>query len=135
MKPEIKQLIIKELSDLKGRKVFKTTDARLIVSEKNRVPLETVKMYHTKYLEMGSILKTAKQLNVSKVILCRYFTRYNLPYQNRSEKHRQKRESNQEYKSDVFSLTYKEWCAKYNRSRGTYEWIKKAYKSTFVDNL
>lgn len=124
MKPEIKQLITKELTDLKDRWVSKRTDQQLVGHEKRRTPFDKVKEYYDKYLEVGGMEKTAKFFGISPSNLPHLFTQYNFPYQTLEEYNQTARLNNlkkrEEEIRDAYNLDFETWNKKYNRDKSMY---------------
>lgn len=124
MKPEIKQLIIKELSDLMGRKVSKRTDQQILSSDKQRTPFDKVKEYYDKYLELGSMDKTAKFFGIATGNLPTLFNGYNLPTKTLEEYNQTARLNNLKKREkeirDAYNLDFETWNKKYNKDKSMY---------------
>lgn len=83
MTQDQRDLIMRELSDFKSRKVFKTPDNVLEYAEKQCIPYEKVLEMHKVCKEIGTT-KAGKMYNKSRGKLLKLFAKYNLPIVGRS---------------------------------------------------
>ncbi len=116
MTQEQRDLLQKELSDFKGRKVFNKTEGLLLRCERNMTPLEKVKEYYEVYLKTKSLTETAKKVGLTNHNLLEKFHTYNFQLLGRpnfrktipiTEKHK-----------DSLILSYTEWNKKYGVKGG-----------------
>ena len=136
MKPEIKQLIIKELSDLKDRKVSKIADNKLAHLEKRRTPYEKVLEMYNLFKQTGNFRITSKKYGMTDVNLKKLLNMYNFPWKEYAFDPRittlcVRADENEEFiatqKSlDTLTLGKMEWVRKYNAHEKGY-YTRKRY--------
>lgn len=120
MKPEIKQLILKELSDLKGRKFYSAPDARVELFDKKMIPYEEVKPWFEKYQELGSLQKTAKHFETQTSQVLNLFRKYKFPYKTIPDLKNARNPQIQQEEYDAQTMDFKTWKAKHNKSETLY---------------
>lgn len=120
MTPEQRELIERELSDFRGRKISSRSDERLLDAENRITPIDEIRKLYNAYLEHG-ITKTARSINISNKALILRFETYGLEMV-REQRHIEMTEKH----FDTLKLTYTEWNNKYgSKSRGDYYRCKK----------
>jgi len=141
MTQEQRDLLHRELSDLKNRKAFNyTSDAQLLNGELSCVPYEKVKeMYET--CKLIGLKKTGEKYNKSNKNIIIHFQKYNFPrvgrtyslYEKEAILKKQTKSLTEKYQ-DSLTLGYTEWNLKYNtKSKSIYYKHKKVAK-TFLSN-
>jgi hypothetical protein len=104
MTQEQRDLLHRELSDFKGRKVSKISDGHLLQCELDGTPFEKVKEYYEIYLKTKNLLATSKEIGIHHTNLFLKFKKYNFqmfPYEI-TDKHR-----------DTLIMSYSDWSNKY----------------------
>jgi hypothetical protein len=118
MTQEQRDLLHRELSDFKKRKVFKIRESNLLQSESNLTPFEKVKEYYEIYLKTKNILTASKEIGIHHTNLFLKFKKYNFEmftHQKITDKHR-----------DTLIMLYSDWNNKYQvKSKGEYYRDKK----------
>jgi hypothetical protein len=120
MTQEQRDLLHRELSDFRGRKISSRSDERLLDAENRITPIDEIRKLYNAYLEHG-ITKTARSINISNKALILRFETYGLEMV-REQRHIEMTEKH----FDTLKLTYSEWNNKYgSKSRGDYYRVKK----------
>jgi hypothetical protein len=116
MTQEQRDLLQKELSDFKGRRVYNIKEVYLLQSNLKMTSLEKVKEYYEVYLKTKSLTETAKKVGLTNHNLLEKFHTYNFQLLGRpkfrntipiTEKHR-----------DTQIMSYTEWNTKYGLKGG-----------------
>jgi len=117
MTQEQRDLLHRELSDFKERKVFKINDFHLLQSESIVTPFEKVKEYYEIYLKTKNLLTASKEIGLAHSTIYRKFKKYNFEMfaYEITDKHR-----------DTLIMSYSDWNNKYQvKSNGEYYRCKK----------
>lgn len=128
MTQEQRDKLHRELSDLKGRKVFNRTETWLSYSENRCIPIEEVKRNYEHYLKYGCSV-TARSLGISNKTLLDRFKFYGF----KKVGIWGKREPSDKIK-DTLNLTQKDWNTKYNTTSGSYYYNCKNKMLKYLEN-
>jgi hypothetical protein len=140
MTQEQRDILMRELSDLKNRKVFNIGDAMLLHSESICVPYEQVKeMYET--CKLIGMNKTCKKYNKGRKTITMHFHKYNFPpvgktytlYENEAIRKKQTKSLTQKYQ-DSLTLGFNEWKLKYNVKSNANYYRHKKIAEKFLSN-
>lgn len=115
MTQEQRDLLHRELSDFKQRKVSNLSDTWLQYSENRCIPFEEVMKNYQSYLEHGATM-TSKSLGIGIKTLMGRFEFYGLKKVYVNHKKYQVSDKIQ----DIQKLSCCEWCKKYNDLSGNY---------------
>ena len=133
MTQEQRDLIQKELSDFRGRKVYKMKEDRLIYSESKLVPFDTVKLWYEDYKKIGNLKIISEKLNITSATLKKHFNRFGL----KSELRKKPRSPFHKCRSltqlhlDTLTMKMGEWCEKYDKNNCSYYTTKKGVVKYF----
>lgn len=140
MTQEQRDILHRELSDLKNRKAFNSSDAQLLNGELSCVPYEQVKeMYET--CKLIGMNKTCEKYNKGRKTLMMHFQKYNFPpvgktyrlYENETIRKKQTKSLTQKYQ-DSLTLRFTEWNLKYNSKSSSSYYKYKKVAQTFLSN-